>query len=77
MFLLLENSMNTEDIATPEDTSAQPHYLVETHDSGGILIKKYPDTEAGGVNLFSLDQVMAILEERLPQGFAVVLGGAP
>lgn len=68
--------MNTEDPSVPEDVSAEPHYLVEKHEGGGIIIRKYPETAKGGVNLFSLDQCIAILEERLPQGFAVILGGA-
>jgi hypothetical protein len=63
------------DIDVADEPSSEPLYLVEPHDGGGIVIRLYDDPLAGGVNLFALDQVLAILAERLPQGFPVVLGG--
>ena len=63
------------DIDIQDEPGSEPLYLVEPHEGGGIRIERFDDPLAGGVNLFSLDQVIAILTERLPQGFPVVLGG--
>ena len=68
--------MNTSpEIDVADEPTAEPLYLVEPHDGGGIIFRLYSDPQAGGVNLFALDQVLAILAERLPQGYPMVLGG--
>jgi hypothetical protein len=63
------------DIDVADEPSAEPLYLVEPHEGGGIVIRLHDDPLAGGVNLFSLDQLQAIIAERLPQGYPLVLGG--
>jgi hypothetical protein len=63
------------DIDIWDEPSSEPLYLVEPHEGGGILIRFLDGSASGNVNLFSLDQVLAILAERLPQSYPVVLGG--
>ena len=61
---------------SPAYQTSEPVYIVTTHKSGGVRIVKHPNPNAGGLNLFTLDQLAAILQERLADGKAVVVGGA-
>ena len=63
------------EIDMADEPTSEPLYLVEPHEGGGIVVRLYDDPQAGGVHLFSLDQLQAIIAERLPQGYPLVLGG--
>lgn len=54
------------------DTS-EPRYLLTAHEGGGIRVVL---AEVDHPELFSLDQITALIEERLPEGFVLLLGGA-
>ena len=62
-------------IDVADEPTSEPFYLVGPHEGGGIVVRLFDDHQAGGVNLFSLDQLQAIIAERLPQGYPLVLGG--
>ena len=53
--------------------SATPCYLIEEHEGGGVRIRRVD--EATDKPLFDLDQILFLLEQRLPEGHSLVLGG--
>lgn len=55
---------------------AVPEYLADISPNGGVVVRRYPHHQsATDVKLQTLAQVLAFIEERLPQGFPVTIGG--
>lgn len=73
-----DNSLEVEEFDAEVALYSFPQYLAEKHPSGGVCIRQYPvgeEPEGVKVELLSLEQVIAFLEERLQMGSAVVAGG--
>lgn len=53
---------------------SEPLYVITANEQG-VQVQKYTDPDHNKP-LYSLDQILAIVESRLPQGYVLQIGGA-